>query len=84
MTAPCPTARPVPILAFHGTADPILHFNGGISLKVLTDDLHAHPHPLPKLPRARLNGPGYPAAVGPGRRRTAADRHRPIRRCLPT
>jgi polyhydroxybutyrate depolymerase len=63
MSAPCPTSRPVPILTFHGTADPILHFNGGIGLKVLADDLHVHPHALPKLPRARLNGPGYPAAV---------------------
>jgi polyhydroxybutyrate depolymerase len=63
LSLPCPTSRPVPILAFHGTADPILHFNGGIGLQVLTDDLHAHPHPLPKLPKARLNGPGYPASV---------------------
>jgi polyhydroxybutyrate depolymerase len=63
LPTPCPTTRPVPILAFHGTADPILHFNGGIGRKVLADDLSAHPHPLPKLPRARLNGPGYPAHV---------------------
>ncbi len=59
----CPTARPVPLLAFHGTADPILHFNGGIGRKVLADDIHAHPRPLPKLPVARLSGPGYPANV---------------------
>jgi polyhydroxybutyrate depolymerase len=63
LSAPCPTARPVPILAFHGTADPILHFNGGLGAKVLADDLHADPKPLPKLPKARLNGPGYPANV---------------------
>jgi polyhydroxybutyrate depolymerase len=63
LPVPCPTSRPVPILAFHGTADPILHFNGGLGRKVLADDLHAHPHPLPKLPKARLNGPGYPANV---------------------
>ena len=63
MPTPCRPTRPVPILAFHGTADPILHFNGGIGRKVLADDLKAHPHPLPKLPRARLNGPGYPAHI---------------------
>jgi polyhydroxybutyrate depolymerase len=63
LPARCPTTRAVPILAFHGTADPILHFNGGIGRKVLADDLTAHPHPLPKLARARLNGPGYPAHI---------------------
>jgi polyhydroxybutyrate depolymerase len=53
----------VPILAFHGTGDPILHFNGGLGRQVLKDDLTVHPKPLPKLPRAQLNGPGYPAHV---------------------
>jgi polyhydroxybutyrate depolymerase len=59
----CPITRPVPILAFHGTADPILHFNGGIGRKVLASDLRARPRPLPKLPAPRLDGPGYPAHV---------------------
>jgi polyhydroxybutyrate depolymerase len=63
LPSPCPATRPAPILAFHGTADPILHFNGGIGRAVLAADLHAHPRPLPKLPRPRLNGPGYPANV---------------------
>jgi polyhydroxybutyrate depolymerase len=63
LSAPCPDSRPVPILAFHGTGDPILHFNGGVGLAVLADDLHAHAKPLPKLPKARLFGPGYPATV---------------------
>jgi polyhydroxybutyrate depolymerase len=60
---PCPTTRPVPLLAFHGTKDPILHFNGGIGRKVLAADLSARPQPLPELPKARLFGPGYPAHV---------------------
>jgi polyhydroxybutyrate depolymerase len=30
---------------------------------VLADDLATHPEPLPKLPKANLNGPGYPATV---------------------
>ena len=25
---PCKTARPVPVVAFHGTADPLVHYNG--------------------------------------------------------
>ena len=27
---PCHTTRPVPIITFHGTADPIVYFNGGV------------------------------------------------------
>ena len=78
--APCPTTRPVPILAFHGTADPILHFNGGIGRRVLANDLQVHPRPLPQLPRPRLNGPGYPAhikawAAKDGCRTTPTDTH---------
>lgn len=60
---PCPTTHPVPILAFHGTADPILHFNGGIARRVLAHDLRARPEKLPIPPKPRLNGPGYPAHV---------------------
>jgi polyhydroxybutyrate depolymerase len=59
----CPTTRPVPVLTFHGTDDPILHFNGGLGRQVLQDDVTVDPKPLPKLPPARLNGPGYPATV---------------------
>jgi polyhydroxybutyrate depolymerase len=63
LPAYCPAKRPAPILAFHGTADPILHFNGGLGRAVLKDDLTVDPKPLPKLPAARLDGPGYPAHV---------------------
>jgi polyhydroxybutyrate depolymerase len=63
LSKPCPTSRPVPILAFHGTADPILHFNGGLGRAALADALHAHAQPFPKLPKTRLDGPGYPAHV---------------------
>jgi polyhydroxybutyrate depolymerase len=59
----CHPSRPVPILAFHGTSDPILHFNGGLGRQVLEDDVTVNPKPLPKLAPARLNGPGYPATV---------------------
>jgi polyhydroxybutyrate depolymerase len=60
----CRAERAVPLLAFHGTADPILHFNGGIGLKVLNNAVHhARGTKGPRLPPARLNGPGYPANV---------------------
>jgi polyhydroxybutyrate depolymerase len=60
---PCSTKRSVPILAFHGTADPILRFNGGLGRQVLANDLRAIPRKFPKLPPTRLEGAGYPAHV---------------------
>jgi polyhydroxybutyrate depolymerase len=56
----CEPARPVPVLAFHGTADAILLFNGGVG------DLGAAlggGTPAPPDAPADLDGPGYPAAV---------------------
>ncbi len=49
MPTPCRPSRPVPILAFHGTADPILPFNGGV--------VGTTPPPI------NLHGNGYPANV---------------------
>jgi polyhydroxybutyrate depolymerase len=46
---PCHPGRPVPILAFHGTADPTLPFNGGT--------------PGTTPPPINLHGTGYPANV---------------------
>ena len=62
----CNLTRPVPVIAFHGTADPILYFNGGTDSAV-TD-------PTARLDRAdraataatqpaRSDGPGVPATV---------------------
>jgi polyhydroxybutyrate depolymerase len=64
MPKPCLAARPVPILAFHGTADPILYFNGGIGTAVLNHALNGGPTPptTTTVP-ANLNGSGYPANV---------------------
>jgi polyhydroxybutyrate depolymerase len=61
----CEATRPVPILAFHGTADPILLFNGGIGTAVLSHAIGKTGGPAPsiKVPPAKLNGPGYPATV---------------------
>jgi polyhydroxybutyrate depolymerase len=56
----CTPARPVPVLAFHGTADPILFFNGGIG--DLGAALRGGTLAPPTTP-IDLNGAGYPAAV---------------------
>ncbi len=60
---PCPIRRRVPILAFHGTADPILYFNGGVGTGVLRQLLGGGPAVTTTTRPARLHGPGYPAAV---------------------
>ncbi|MEZ5135769.1 MAG: prolyl oligopeptidase family serine peptidase [Acidimicrobiales bacterium] len=57
----CDPARPVPIVAYHGTADPILLFNGGVDTSMLGGgDPNA---PTTTAPPADLEGEGYPAAV---------------------
>ncbi len=58
----CQTARPVPVLALHGTADPILHFNGGAGdlsgmLSGRTDASGV------SVPPADIDGAGYPENV---------------------
>ncbi|HYI62707.1 MAG TPA: PHB depolymerase family esterase [Acidimicrobiales bacterium] len=54
----CQPRRPVPILAFHGTADPILYFNGGIGdLSIVTGG--EAPESV-EVPEADLDGEGYP------------------------
>lgn len=56
----CEPNRPVPLLAFHGTDDAILMFNGGVG------DLGAALSggtPKPPSKPADLDGAGYPAAV---------------------
>jgi polyhydroxybutyrate depolymerase len=63
---PCDQTRKVPILTYHGTADPILYFNGGIGLGKLkgvlpgADDPNA---PSPTSAPLDLNGAGYPETV---------------------
>ncbi|MCU1499328.1 MAG: alpha/beta hydrolase family protein [Acidimicrobiales bacterium] len=56
----CDPERPVPVLTFHGTVDPILLFNGGVAnLGNLTGGGGEKTEP----PEADLDGPGYPAAA---------------------
>lgn len=55
----CDPARPMPVLTFHGTADPILMFNGGVGA------VFGPPEgaPTTTLPPADLEGAGYPETV---------------------
>ena len=60
---PCEPARPVPILTVHGTADPILLFNGGVGTGALTAALGGQEaSPTTTVP-PDLDGPGYPDTV---------------------
>ena len=64
LPSPCAAEHRVPILAFHGTADPILYFNGGVGTAVLAHAFGGKgPAPSLAVPPAKLNGPGYPATV---------------------
>jgi len=60
---PCDPGRKVSIVAFHGTADPILYFNGGIGTAVLNNAFSGKTAPTTPLPPVDLNGKGYPANV---------------------
>lgn len=68
---PCHTTRRVPVITFHGTADPILYFNGGIGTGLLnslfgqggsTSSSTSSTTTTTTRP-ARLHGPGVPATV---------------------
>jgi polyhydroxybutyrate depolymerase len=68
LPVPCPATRHVPIVAFHGTADPILYFNGGIGTDTLNRALgRGGPAPADSTTTTTrptdLHGPGYPATV---------------------
>jgi polyhydroxybutyrate depolymerase len=57
----CEPSRPVPVLAFHGTADPILLFNGGARGIDLDGDDGAGATTTTEA--VDLDGPGYPETV---------------------
>jgi polyhydroxybutyrate depolymerase len=67
----CDPSRPVPVLAFHGTADPILLFNGGVGDRLGNvlpgvgggGDSTAATTEEPPLPEPDLDGEGYPKAA---------------------
>jgi polyhydroxybutyrate depolymerase len=62
----CAPGRPVPVLAFHGTEDPILLFNGGVNTDALGPVLgngSSGPTTTSTTVPTDLNGKGYPADV---------------------
>lgn len=66
----CDPARPVPVLTYHGTADPILLFNGGVDLSAIPGSGGG---PTTTAPPADLDGEGYPAAVAAFAERNGCD-----------
>lgn len=60
----CEPSRPVPVLTIHGTADPILLFNGGVDTGALNDALGGEgASGTTTTVAADLDGEGYPATV---------------------
>ncbi|MEZ5238335.1 MAG: hypothetical protein R2716_05120 [Microthrixaceae bacterium] len=60
----CTYEAPVPIVTFHGTADPILLFNGGVDTSAIPGmDTGGSTTGANPVPEADLDGEGYPAAV---------------------
>lgn len=65
--AGCAPSRPVPMMAVHGTLDPILLFNGGIG------SIPGSGLPPPTIPPTDLDGPGYPATAATWAARQGCD-----------
>lgn len=71
----CKATRPVPVMAVHGTADAILHFDGTVG------SIPGMPGAAPTTTAAAptttakvdLNGPGYPANVAAWAKRNGCD-----------
>ncbi len=57
----CHPSRPMPVITFHGTADPILKFNGGVDLGSISPG--GADGATTTTVVADLDGPGYPEAV---------------------
>lgn len=65
----CADANTMPVLSFHGTADPILLYNGGVA--DLGSLLSGTAAPAP--PDADIDGPGYPASARAWARHNGCD-----------
>jgi polyhydroxybutyrate depolymerase len=61
----CEPSHPMPVLTFHGTADPILLFNGGVGGEALSAAMSGGDTSgtTTTLPPADLEGEGYPETV---------------------
>lgn len=75
VTASCTPSRPVPVIAFHGTADPILRFNGGLGAIPGITPAPKPGTPPTTLPPARIDdaAPGYPSTVAAWAERNGCD-----------
>ncbi|HKY16244.1 MAG TPA: PHB depolymerase family esterase [Microthrixaceae bacterium] len=71
----CVPDRPVPMMAFHGTDDPIILFGGGVDLSGVLggDDEPEAPSTTTSLPAPDLDGPGFPADVATWAERNGCD-----------
>jgi polyhydroxybutyrate depolymerase len=77
---PCHPTRRVPVIAFHGTADPILFFNGGVGTATLNRALgrggpSSSSTTTTAPPKVNLHGTGYPANVQAWAVRDGCDPH---------
>jgi polyhydroxybutyrate depolymerase len=59
----CAPDRPVPLLGLHGTADPLLPFNGSVSAGALAGIESGGGVTTTAPPPADLDGAGYPAST---------------------
>ncbi len=77
---PCDQSRPVPLVSFHGTADGILLFNGGVDISGIPGSESADASEVPdaadpdtERPPVDLDGPGYPATIATFAERNGCD-----------
>jgi len=71
--ASCKPSRPVPIVTFHGTIDPILLFNGGVDVSAIPGGSGPTDGPTTTRAPADLRGPGYPASAAAFAARNGCD-----------
>ncbi len=57
----CAAERPVPVLSFHGTADPLLPFNGSVSGGAISGLVGEGEVTTTTAPPGDIDGEGYPA-----------------------
>jgi polyhydroxybutyrate depolymerase len=68
----CQPDEAIPVMALHGTADPILLFNGGVDLGAIPG-MGDDDGPPATLPEPELDGDGYPAVAAAWADRNGCD-----------
>lgn len=69
----CEPSRPVPLVSFHGTEDPILLFNGGVDASAIPGFGDEGDGTTTTTAPADLDGAGYPASVAAFAARNGCD-----------